>query len=247
MQFNPFGSKKPSISKAITGKEKKLLLVFADTSGSVDANRGLLRKKFYSYVAGFFSDLANVFSLATKNDRDIAVRCYLFDSEVAPNDAYHWAGDRAQNSNFILNYGKRPRKQSYGTSLNKVYETSLELIADHESTRGSKDFSTYIMIVCDGGTEDYDGAPAANVWQSQMKDLIVKLKSKSVTVVLVGQSDVPFNDRPRLPGKGRSSGKFYSQIHAQLWARYVRAKGFANDQVANSTGVISWFIQELVR
>jgi hypothetical protein len=103
------------------------------------------------------------------------------------------------------------------------------------------------MIVCDGGTEDYDGAPSAQAWQSQMKDLIAELKAKSVTVVLVGQSDVPFSDRPRLPGKGRTSGKFYSQIHSQMWARYIKAKGFANDQTSNSTSVISWFIQELVR
>jgi hypothetical protein len=241
-----FGQSKSERTAEITNSETKLLLVFADTSGSVDDNRGFLRKKFFTYIASFFNELAIVYAANKSKDKDIAVRTYLFDSEVAPNEFFHWVGDRAQNSNFITNYGKRNKNPSYGTSLNKVYETVLEQIDDHATTKGNSQFKTYVLIVCDGGTEDYEGAPFENVWMKDMASLVAKLKARKVTVVLVGQSDVPFGERPRLPRKGRTKGMFYSQIHAKMWARYSGAKGFANDQGSNSSGVIKWLIKVLV-
>lgn len=54
------------------------------------------------------------------------------------------------------------------------------------------------MIVSDVGTEDYVGAPAINVWQAEMKQLVSRLKSKHVVFLLAGAADIEPTKRPKL-------------------------------------------------
>jgi hypothetical protein len=240
MQFQ-FGREKQA-DKTIVGDEKKLLLVFTDNSGSVDKNRGAYRQKFYNIVLGFFNELVTSY---VKSKTSIAVETYVFDAYAAQMDAYHWVGDKRQNSNFILSYKKIPRKKTYGTSINEVYRTALRMIDEHAVT--CPDFKTYIMIVCDGGTEDYGGAPEINVWLADMKQLVSRLRAKNVVFLLVGASDIEPNDRPKLPGQGKSmyTGKPYLQIHEEMWSRYPLAKGFYGRGEEQLQTDIRWFVQKL--
>lgn len=239
MQF-PFGSAKIQ-DKSIDGKEKKLLLVFTDNSGSVDKSRSPYRAKFNQIVLGFFKQLADGF---VKGKTSIAVKTYVFDAYAAQMDRYHWVGDIGQNLNFVKKYKLTPTKKTYGTSINEVYRTALNQINEHSRT--CRNFETYIMIVCDGGTEDYDGAPALNVWKSEMKELVANLKCKNVVFLLAGASDISPNDRPKLLGKGKSrnTGKPYLQIHEEMWSGYSLAKGFYGDAADMQTD-IRWFVQRL--
>jgi hypothetical protein len=234
MQFQ-FGREKQAY-KSIDGNEKKLLLVFTDNSGSVDKNRGAYRRKFYNIVLGFFNELVTSY---VKSETSIAVKTYVFDAYTAQMDAYHWVGDKKQNMNFIIKYKRAPRNSTNGSSINEVYRNAIQSIDEHALT--CRNFETYIMLVCDGGTEDYDGAPAVDVWQSAMKQHVSRLRCKTVTFLLAGAKDLDPASRPRLPNR-----KPFLQLHEEMWSRYPLARGFTID-VADSVTDIKWFVQQLNR
>jgi hypothetical protein len=239
MQF--FGPKDDT-PMTIRGDEKKLLLVFTDNSGSVDVKRGAMRRTFYKIVIDFFSQLSASYD---KRKSSLAVYTFVFDNKTAQMDRYHWVGKKQQNSTFIVKYPKIPRKKTYGTSINEVYKTALKKIEEHATSSGGYNFQTYIMVVCDGATEDYRGAPSLNVWRRQMKKYVTDLKAKGVTFLLVGAADLDPNDRPTLPGVGESHGDFYLSIHEEMWANYTKARGFYGDNTQVSVTDINWFVRQL--
>jgi hypothetical protein len=156
-------------------------------------------------------------------------------------DRYKCAGDITQNSHFFLSYKKVPRKKTYGTSINEVYRSALRMIDDHAVT--CRVFEAYIMIVSDGGTEDYAGAPAINVWQAEMKQLVSRLKSKNVVFLLAGAADIEPTKRPKLLHKGIS--KPCLEIHEEMWSGYSLARGFDVDSTPSFETDLLWFMQKL--